>query len=304
MGDGAAHNADEHRHPHRDDHPDRGDAAGEFQLILVPDGHKAYQDVGHSEVAQPPGHHGHDADEAVGGGGVGDGVIGLPKAEEPGQGAGVVQHRVQPSGLHHAEDYDNGQGGGHDDRLDKVHGGHRGEAADGGVADDDDGAHQHGGHVVPPEQAVEELPDGGQPRGHVGHKEDEDNQGGDAHDNRFFLVVAFGDKAGDGDGVQLHAEPAQPLGYQQEVQIGPEGQADGGPAGVRHTGQIGQAGDAHQQIAAHVGGLGAHGGDQGAHPPAAQVEALGALFGPAANHHAGKDDQAEVEDDGPHNTVL
>ena len=34
---------------------------------------------------------------------------------------------------------------------------------------------------------------------------------------------------------------------------------------------IGESGDAHKQIAAHIGGLGAHSGNQRPHAPAAQV---------------------------------
>ena len=206
----------------------------------------------------------------------------------------MVQHGIHAPGLNNAEDHDNSQGNGHDDGLNQVHSGHGGEAAHRGVADNHDSANHNRHHVVPAKETVEQLADGGQAGGHIGHEENEDNQGGDAHNHRFFLTVPLGDEAGDGDGVQLHAVPAQPPGHQQEVQISAGGQTDGGPAGVGHAGQIGQTGDTHKQVAAHVAGLGAHGGDQGAHPPAAQVETLGALFGPAANHHAGEDDEAEI----------
>ena len=216
----------------------------------------------------------------------------------------MLDHRPQAPGLDDPEDHDDGQGDRHDDRLDQVHRGHSGEAAHRGVADDDQGPDHHRRHVVPAEEAVEQLADSGQAGGHIGHEEDQDDQGGDAHDHRLLLAVPLGDEAGDGDGVQLYAVAAQPLGHQQEIQIGACGQTDGGPAGVGHAGQIGQAGDPHEQVAAHVAGLGAHGGDQGPHAPAPQIEALGALLGPAADHHAGEDHEAEIEDDGPHDTHL
>ena len=51
-------------------------------------------------------------------------------------------------------------------------------------------------------------------------------------------------------------------------------------------------------------GLRAHGGDQGADAPAAQIESLGALLGAAANHHACKNHEAEIQDHGGHNADL
>ena len=56
--------------------------ARELQLIFVPNGHKADQNVGHAEVPQAPGHHGDDADDAVGVRRSGGDVIGLREAEE------------------------------------------------------------------------------------------------------------------------------------------------------------------------------------------------------------------------------
>ncbi len=212
--------------------------------------------------------------------------------------------RVHAARLDHAEDHDNGQGRRHDDRLDQVHGGHGVKAPDGGIADDDDGPDDYRRHVVPAKEAVEELADGGKAGGYIRHEENQDNQGGDTHDDGLLLPIALGDEAGNGDGVQLHAVAAELFGHQQEVQVGAHGQANGGPAGVRHAAEVRQARDAHEQVAAHVGGLGAHGGDQGADAPAAQVEALGALLRAAADHHPGEDDEAEVQDNRTHDTDL
>ena len=146
-----AHNADEHSHAHGDHHPGGGNAAGEGQLIFIPDGHEAHQNMGHAEVAQAPGHHGDDADKAVGFGGAGGRVIGLGKAEEAGQGAGVVQHGAQAPGLGNAEHHNDGQSCGHDNGLNQVHGGHGRKAAHRGVADDNNSADDHRRHVVPAE---------------------------------------------------------------------------------------------------------------------------------------------------------
>ena len=216
----------------------------------------------------------------------------------------MLQHGIHAPRLDHAEHHDDGQGDGHDDGLNEVHGGHSAEAAHGGIADDNDSADDDRHHIVPAEQAVEQLADGRQTGGHIGHEEHQDDNGGDAHDDGLLLPIALGDKAGDGDGVQVDAVPPQTAGHQQKVQIGARHQTDGGPAGVGHAAEIGKARDAHEQIATHVRGLGAHGGDQGAHAPSAQVKALGTLLRPASDHHAGEDHHTQVQDDGTHDDHL
>ena len=180
----------------------------------------------------------------------------------------MVYNGVKTARLDHAKDDDNAQGYGHDDGLNQVHGGHGAEATYRGIADNDDGTDDHGHHIVPAKQAVKQLSDGRQTGGHIGDKENEDNKSRDAHDDGLLLPIPLGDEAGNGDGIQADAVPAQPLRHQKEVQISTESQSNRGPAGIGYTRQVGQAWDAHQQIAAHVAGLGAHCGDQRANAPA------------------------------------
>ena len=299
-----AHDANKHGHGHGDHHPDGGDPAGELQLILVADGHKAHQNVGHAEVAKAPGQHGNNADQTVRLRLAGGGVIGLTKAQKTGNAAGMGQNSIHTAGLHNAEHHDDAQSDGHNHRLDQVHGGDSAEAAHGGIADDDDGAHDHGEHIIPAEQTVEQLADRRQTGGHIGHEEHQNDERGDTHNDGLFLPVALGDKAGDGDGVQFHAVTPQAAGYQQEIQVGADGKADGGPAGVRHAAEIGEAGDTHEQVAAHIAGLRAHGRDQGAHAPAAEVKAFSALLASFTDHHAGENHQAEIQNDRCHDRDL
>ena len=209
-----AHDANKHGHGHGDHHPDGGDPAGELQLILVADGHKAHQNVGHAEVAKAPGQHGNNADQTVRLRLAGGGVIGLTKAQKTGKAAGMSQNSIHTAGLHNAEHHDDAQGDGHNHRLDQVHSGDGAEATHGGIADDDDGAHDHGEHVIPAEQTVEQLTDRRQAGGHIGHEEHQNDERGDTHNDGLFLPVALGDKAGDGDGVQFHAVTPQAAGHQ------------------------------------------------------------------------------------------
>ena len=62
----------------------------------------------------------------------------------------------------------------------------------------------------------------------------------------------LGKEAGDGDGADLGRVPAQALGHDEPVEVGADGQTDGGPAHLGHAAQVGQAGQTHEQVAAHV----------------------------------------------------
>ena len=105
-------------------------------------------------------------------------------------------------------------------------------------------------------------------------------------------------------GVLFHTDAVQAAGHQQEIQVGADGKADGGPAGVRHAAEIGEAGDTHKQIAAHIAGFRAHGRDQGAHAPAAEIKAFSALLASFTDHHAGENHQTELQNDRCHDRDL
>ena len=115
------------------------------------------------------------------------------------------------------------------------------------------------------------------PEAGIGDEEDEDDHSSDAGQDVPLVLVPPGEEAGDGDGPHLGGVPPQTLGHDEPVEIGADGQAQGGPAHLGHAGEIGQAGQTHEQVTAHVRGLGTHGGDDGAQLPAAQVELVGAV---------------------------
>ena len=216
----------------------------------------------------------------------------------------VVQHSVHATCLIDAEAGDNNESAGHDNGLDQIHGGNGAEAAYRGIADDDHRADDHRQKVIPAEQTVEQLADGGQAGGHIRDKEDQDNQRCDAHDHRLLFPIALGNKRGNGDGVQLHTVTTNLFGYQQEVQIGAHSQANSRPARVSHATEIGQAGQSHQQPGTHVRCFGAHGSDQRSHTAPAQVKALGAFLAPPADHNAGENHETKVQDNSCHDCDL
>ena len=275
------------------------------ELAVVLDGHEPQQDVRHPEVAQAPGQGGGDAQRAIGGGLAGGDVKALGHVQVAGQGVGVGGDDLQPAGLLHTEENDEDEGKGHDDALDEVRGGHGQEAAQHGVADDHDGADDHGPVIVHAEEAVEQGADGLEARGGVGDEEDQDDHSGDAGEHVPLVPIPAGKEAGDGDGADVGRVPAQALGDDQPVEIGADGQADGGPADLGHAADVGQAGQTHEQVAAHVRGLGAHGGDDGTQLAAAQVELMGtgapalAAAVDAHQHHG-----YQIDDDGSDDAHL
>ena len=277
--EGIAHETDEDCQAHGDDHPYGANPAGDLQLLFVFNGHEPQQDVGHTEVAQAPGQGGNHGEGAVRRG-TGTGV-GLGEGQEPGQGFGVFHNGAEPAGLGGGKNQNEENGNGHDDALNQIGEGGRKEAAGGGVADNHDGGDDHGGHVVHTEQGGKQLATGGEAGSGVGDEEHNDNEGGNGGQNALAVLEPLGEELGQGVGPGDLGIPAQTAGGEQPVEIGAGSQTDGGPAHIGHAGEVGKSGQTHQQVAGHIGGLGAHGGDQGAQFPSAQVEVRGGgiLFG-------------------------
>ena len=202
-----------------------------------------------------------------------------------------------------AEDEDHDQGHGHDDRLDQARNRGGEEAAHGAVADDNGGGDQHRAHVTHVKQVGEELAAGGEAGGRVGHEEDDDDQGRDAFDQTALVAEAVGEEIGDRDRAELCRVAAQAPCDDKPVEIGADGKADHRPCRVRQAAEVGQTGNAHQEPAAHVGGLGAHRDDHGAELAAAEIEIAGGLValgvGSADQKHT-----AEVYNDGNQNADI
>jgi len=111
-------------------------------------------------------------------------------------------------------------------------------------------------------------------------------------------MEAVGEEVRDRDGVDLHAVAAQPLGDDEPVEIGADRETDGRPAGAGEAGPVGEAGQAHEQPAGHVRGLGAEGRDPRAQRAPAQEVGLGVAVGPLGEIQADADDQAHIDDHG------
>ena len=235
--------------------------------------------MGHAEVAEAPGQRGGDRQRRIGHGSIGRGVVGGGEAEIAGKAAGVLHHRVKAAGLADPEEQDHDERDGHDDALNKVRRGGRQEAAHRGIEHDDDRADDHRRVIVHAEQGVEELAAGGEAGSRVGYEENNNHERGDQGQHVLLIAVAVGEELRDRDGAGGLGISAEALGHDQPVEIGARRKTDGGPAGIRDAGEIGDAGQAHQEPAAHIRGFRAHGRDQGPELSAAQVEiAHGLIF--------------------------
>ena len=275
-----AYHADQHRDTHRDHHPHRRDPAGQLQLFLVLDRHKAQQDVRHTEVAQSPRQGGDDMQQVIRIALTGGFRIRRRHRQIPRQIAHIVDNRIDPArgdgGIHQHKR----NGKGHDDALDKVGGGSREEAARRGVSDNDHRRHQHRHHIIHTEQRREQLAAGGKAGRGIRNKEHDDDDCRHAGQDVFLIAETARKELRQSERIGLVGVAAQPTGGEQPVKISTHRQTDGGPAHIRQTGQIRQPRQTHQQVAGHIARLGAHRRDQRAKLASAQIEILRRLVFP------------------------
>lgn len=304
--DAVADDADDDGHEHRDAHPDAGNAARSGEHLFFPDGHEAQQDVRHAEIAEAPRERGEDRQQAVGRGSARRRVVGKRHVQIAGQGVCIVHDGLPAACDVDAKEHDHDQCQRHDDALDQVGGGHGEEAAEHCVADDDDGADQHGHVVFHLEQAVEQRTHRLKAGRGIGHEEHEDDDGGDAGQDVPVVAVTAGEELRNGEGVARNDRVApQALGHDQPVEVRANGEADGGPTRLCNAAQIGDARQSHEQPAAHVGCLGAHGRHERAQLAAAQIKFVcgeaAALFAVVVPH---VDHAHQIDYDGADHTSL
>lgn len=133
LGHAKAHHADDDGGCHGNDDPHTGNAAAEYQLLFILNGHEAEQDVGHSEVAQAPRHGGDDVQQAVRGGRALGGVVAGHHGQVTGQALSVGYNGIPAACRTNAVHQHSHKGQAHHDGLDEVGGGNGAEAARDGI---------------------------------------------------------------------------------------------------------------------------------------------------------------------------
>ena len=251
----------------------------------------------HPEVAETPGKRRENGDPAVAAGFRRLDIGAGKEVQITGNRSGIGNDGVPAAGCMDAENENDNQREGHDHALDQAGDGGRHEAAHGAVSDDDNGGDDHGNGVVPAEHAVEQLAAGDKAGSGIGNKEDDNDQSADGLDQLGVIPKARCQKIRNRDGVELRGIDAQSAGDDQPVEIGARSKADGSPAGFRDAAEQRQARDAHQQISAHVRGLGAHGRGDRAELASAEVKvrAVAGTLGMAVPDEQHAD---QIDDDG------
>ena len=148
MGHAIAHHADEDGHCHGDHHPGGGIPAAERQLLLLFNGHKAQQDMGHAEISQAPGQQRADCQQAVWIGSTGGGIVNMGQGQIPRQGLCVLQHGVHTAGIGNAKAQHHHQSHRHDDGLHQIGKRCGQESAHNRINHDHRRGDQHGRHIV------------------------------------------------------------------------------------------------------------------------------------------------------------
>ena len=283
-------------------------------------GHEADEHLGHAEVAETPCQAAHDGDDAVGAGRTEHGLVALDELVarliEQGRGnlgageeaGNVLQegHRVLNAARSgDGADKHRGQGQKHERALHEIGGAHREIAAHERVEEHDDGADDHHHAVVPAEQRREQLAHGDEAGGGVDGEEQKDDDRGDGHEDVLRVVEAVGEEVGHRDGVAgLFGVLAQALGHELPVQIGADGQADGRPHGIRRAGEVGHAGQAHEEPPRHIRRFGRQGREPRSQAAAAEEVLLRRRVGALGVHKADDHYYDEVEQHGKYDLHI
>ena len=113
--------------------------------------------------------------------------------------------------------YDHDQGNRHNDTLDQVGGRYRQETAHNGIADNDDRTDDHGHVVIHAKQAGEQGAYGLKSGSRIRDKENQDDDGRDAHQDVLLIMKSSGEEIRNSDGIADNGIAAKPLCHNQPV---------------------------------------------------------------------------------------
>lgn len=256
-----------------DTDPEHSDMAGLWDFGGAADGHKADEDMGHTEITEAPTEGREEGDEADIFGAVGEDeeVIHMGLTEEGVLGVQGVDSAEGDDG----GDGDDDDGEEHEEALDEVGPADGFETSEEGIAEDDADAEGEGELVGEVEDGIEELGAGDETGGGIDEEEDEDDEGGDDTEEVGVVLEAVIEEIGDCDSVTGDTGiVAEAEGDILPIEVGTDTEAECDPEGIGDTGEVGGAWEAHQEPATHIGGLGGDGGDPFIELAAAEVVIL------------------------------
>ena len=182
----------------------------------------------------------------------------LRAGEIAGDGAQEFHGVVDAACAGHSADEHHRERKEHEHALNEVGHHHRQIATHHGVDEHDHRADDHHDVVVEAEQRGKQLAHRHEAAAHIHAEEHQDDYGRNSGNHALLVMESLGEEIRNSDGVTGHHRVAtQAAGHKFPVEIGTESQADGSPHRIGRAGEVGQARQAHEQPAAHVGGFGA-----------------------------------------------
>ena len=170
----------------------------------------------------------------------------------------VLDNVVNSARGGYAEDDHNYQRGRHNYALYKVGGACRKEPAYARVQYDYARAYYHCKMIVPPEQLLKKLSASREARRGVRYEKHQYYHRRDAEDNVLPLAVAFREEVRKRYRVYPVRVHAQPLRYEQPVEVCSDRKSYRCPAYLRAAAEIRKSRKSHEQVAAHIGSFRAH----------------------------------------------
>lgn len=263
---GLANDADDDGKEEGDDDPAHGDAGGFFQLRCVADGHEAYKDVRLAEVAEAPAERGDEHNEIgeAAGGFREQGEEVRPFSCEDVHGGDRAAQRDGGSdrNIEHGEE--------HHGALNEVGPADGAESAEERIEYHHEGANEKSCSIGQSENGIEELARRNESGRGVNDEEDDDAHRTDEAEAVPVVLKPVGQIIRNGEAVAGDlGVGAEAFGDEYPVQPGADDEADARPDGGQ-TVQVGKARQPHEHPAAHIGCLGAHGGEPRAELAVAQ----------------------------------
>ena len=173
--------------------------------------------MGHSKVSQSPGHHGKNGDHAVGSCGIGNRIVNLGHGQISCKRACVIHNGVPSACNVNSVKNNNDQSNAHYNTLNQICGRNSHKSTHNSISDNHYSAYNHGCVVVKAEQTVKKSSDCLKAGCGIGNKENQDNDGRNAHQNIFLIPIPAGEELGYGDSVADNGIPAQPFCNNQPV---------------------------------------------------------------------------------------
>ena len=233
----------------------------------------------HTEISKSPCQCRENLQQAVRRSCSGSDIVRVRQAEVSGHGFCIVHNGTETADFADTKTKYNNDCDRHNNTLDKVCRTCCEESAQCGVSYDNDCTDQHCRQIIHSEQVCKQLAAGCKSGSRIRYKENDDQQCCDYGKNTFVISVTVGKEQRQCRRISADMRIiTKSLGNNKPVYISSDCQSDCSPRCISRTGQVSNARQSHQQPAAHVRGLGTHGGDERSQCTSAEIEVICGLI--------------------------